>query len=111
MMNPEEITPEEALDRMIAEYEQSGDDGLGTFATSEPLTYIAAMEQMYRDDDDYDGLIDFQDQLSTWIRAILENSIAERGFTHWYELTNICRESGDHEAADKIERHMNCLIN
>jgi hypothetical protein len=103
MLGHDEFTPEDALERLGREYKLGGDAALDAFANAEPIMYIAAIEQSYREDGDFEGLEDYQRVVSEHFQKAVLKSIGRDGFKSWHRIVELARENGDDETADRIE--------
>mgnify|MGYP001261623493 CR=1 FL=1 len=111
MLGPNEFTPEEAFARVCDVIDTGGDAAIAKFLEKEPAMYLSAGEYAYRVLGDDEGLEALVHGLTRLYQDALNNSIEQHGLAHWYEVARKIREKGEHETADKIERHLKCLQN
>ena len=104
-----EMTPKERAEQLVRLFEEGGEQALHEFATTKPIECLKAVESIYIIDEDFDGLDEFQAEVSEACRHGVEEQLTEDGFARFDEIVRLAREIGDDEAADKIESYLEWL--
>ena len=108
---PEDFTPEEALERLRREFEIGGDEAIDKLTETEPFILIAAVEQSFREEEDFEGLENWEQEFSEACREAVIGSIEKDGFANWHRIANLARAEGEDITADRIENFIERMNN
>ena len=103
------MKPKDLVEKLKEIYEAGGDEALNDYAQSNPVEYLQAIEAIYIDEGDDEGLEEFRAAFSRELRDVVDEHLTKDGFAAFDEMLRLARDNDQTETADRIEAYLNRL--